>query len=498
MKELVDELKKRRLCVIGLGGKSGKSMLRFLATHNLHAICIDESPVDKLHQDLLSLVDKVSTSKRDLIGVSLNDSNLELQSDLILLSPGVARSKKFIANAIQQGVEIWSEIEIAYRLHPRPIIAITGTDGKSTTTSLTAHLLQISGESAVACGNIGLPFLDVQIENISQVPVVELSSYQLESVDKFSPPISVLLNIAEDHVDRYPHQNDYILAKLRIFKKDNGFSLLRLEEWEKFPVVRDFFHEFADKVGEKIFYLGLFESEEALQKVLRAYSNIFCFFALIKDDDFHNIDLTIALSDGTKKSFRNISKNYFLRGHHNLENLAFAITMTYLFHLSYSIDPNRSLALTGLESFKGLPHRFERVGSFQGIDIYNDSKATTFQAAERAVLSLQGQRIFLIAGGRGKGVDIAIFAEAVAMEISALIAIGETADELLSSFQEKNLNLKGFHASSLREAVLWGKGNCHKGDALLFSPGFASFDMFANFEQRGESFRELIYEIFTE
>lgn len=541
----INELRTKSILLLGLNGKSAKSVLSFFSENGIKAVCGDEAEMSRISTENLNLMSKVCEEGNQFFSLNLDAPCPQLSSysfDLIIIAPGLPLAKNYLQMMLAKGVPVFTEIELAYRIYPQPLIAITGTDGKSTTTSLTEFILRALGLQAKACGNIGLPYLDIAAKNLmisnsakdenntnlghkklslmpgQTFPIVELSSYQLESVSSFQPVVGALLNIAEDHIDRYDDINGYITAKLNIFHQNISTPVLRLQDLEDYDVIKNFFIE-KESLKKAVFFVGIFASQMEVSEKLnlqlltikRNFSGIqqtdLHFFYFIEDHFFirqysfaeKNEHRDIISSSAILWQLKNLKENFPLSGNHNWENLAFSLAIVYffLFHFgkAHILDEAQGM-INELKKFQGLAHRFEQIKNFQGIEIINDSKATTFQATIRAVKSLQGRSVILIAGGRGKGGDSSILGRELASNIKHLICIGEMAEEIKNSFLKEAFPGRVSMAKDLEEAVKIAKKNAASGDAVLFSPAFSSFDMFKNFEDRGHQFRKLVETIF--
>lgn len=370
--------------------------------------------------------------------------------DMVLPSPGVPLDIPVIQAAMQRGIEVMGDIELFYRLHPElTYVAITGTDGKTTTTTLT-HAIMRSERDARVGGNIGTPIFDLE-EELSQdtVIVLELSSFQLEEIRDFHPRIAAFLNIAEDHLDRYPDMAAYLAAKKRIFRNMDraDTAIINLDSSSYPDMVRDV--------------------EACLQVFSRQDYRADAYFD--GQTIFHYQRPLLETSD------------IKLIGVHNMENIMAAVLMARSLGIS-----EKSIQKT-LAVFQGLPHRLEFVGNIRGVEYYNDSKSTTVNSLQKALESFQ-QPVHLIAGGRDKGLDFSSLKDLVQEKLKNLILIGEAADKIDQALS--------FHpaqrARSMQHAVELARELADPGDVVLLSPGCASFDMYKNYEERGDDFRRQV------
>jgi UDP-N-acetylmuramoylalanine--D-glutamate ligase len=374
---------------------------------------------------------------------------------LIVVSPGVDLSIDPIQRAIQHGVRVISEIELAYQFIHVPIIAVTGTNGKTTTTLLIGEMLKEDGRKVGVGGNLGEPMvLFADGKDRWEVLVVEISSFQLEAIEDFRPRISVLLNITEDHLDRYPSYAEYIGAKLRIFANQNSGDVAVLNGDD--PIVMGF----REKVKAKKVLFSLQEKSDE-----GAFSN----------------DQRISLRLGEKREEYSLVRAP-LKGVHNVENMMAALTAARLFGCS------KKAIQTVLDRFKGLEHRLEFVREMGGVRFYNDSKGTNVGSVVKSLQSFS-EPVILIAGGKDKNGDLAPLQELIRKRVKHLILIGEAKERM-------NRELGGLTdtvmAKTLEEAVLLAHQKGKPGEAVLLSPACSSFDMFKDYKERGTVFKEAV------
>lgn len=378
-----------------------------------------------------------------------------LRQDLIVLSPGVDPNIEPVQEALKKGIPVISEIELAYHFLKAPLIAITGTNGKTTTTLLTGEMLKEEGKRVGIGGNVGEPLiLFADGKEPWEVLVVEISSFQLERIEKFRPRCAVLLNITEDHLDRYPNYNAYIQAKLRIFENQTieDWAILNRDD----PVVMSSL----DKIfGKKLFFTMGKAIEEG------AFSNGEEIFLRI-----HSIEERYSLKETP------------LKGVHNIENMMAAILAARLFGCSPRTIQNV------LKRFQGLEHRLEFVREIGGVRFYNDSKGTNVGSVVKSLQSFS-EPVILIAGGKDKKTDLSPLKDLIQKRVKRLILIGEARERMaqeLGSFTET------IKAESLEEAVTLAYQTSKPGDVVLLSPACSSFDMFKDYRERGNIFKELV------
>lgn len=379
-------------------------------------------------------------------GVEILD---EVKPDVVLPSPGVPLTIPLVQEAQKRGIEVFGDIELFYRFHPEVYYyGITGTDGKTTTTTL-AHALISAYKPALVGGNIGLPIFEHEgaVSTIKEM-VLELSSFQLEEIVHFRPKIAAFLNLAEDHLDRYPDMKAYLEAKKRIFmnQTEDDIAIVNADS--------PFFEEIIRGVKSRLL---TFSRTKKADMIFREGSIYYQDILLIKQEEL------------------------LLKGVHNIENVMAASLVAL-----YAGVPIDSLRQT-LRTFHGLEHRLEPVANSHGIEVYNDSKATTVNALQKALESFE-KPVILIAGGLDKGLDFTLVRDLVHQKAKTVILIGQATEKIAEAWQFPT-TLK---ASSLEEAVYLALEKATSGDVILFSPGCASFDMFKNYEERGKVFKELV------
>ena len=443
------ELRNKKVLVVGLA-RTGVAVARFLAAQGAEIIVTDMKDADALQPYLDQL--------RDLnidYQLGYHDKYSFLMVDLIVVSPGVPMDIKPLLLARSQRREIISEIELASIFISAPMVAITGTNGKTTTTTLTGEIFRGSGFSTFVGGNIDPPLIELLTsgETVDRV-VVELSSFQLEAVKTFHPKVAVLLNITEDHLDRYETFQEYIDAKLHIFDNQtpDDFAVLNIDD----PLVA----AVQGKISSRVLPMS------RLQR--------------LDEGIFFNDGVITFLWDGIEEKFS--TADFKLQGVHNLDNIMAALASTLL--MGCPADK----ALAAVNSFKGLPHRMEFVRSVNGAAYYEDSKGTNVGSVVKSLESFPG-KITLIAGGKDKGGDYAPLADLVRERVKHLILLGEAKDrikEALGALTDTRL------VESLEEAVLISRELTEPGGVVLFSPACSSFDMFSNYKERGERFQALV------
>ncbi len=448
------DLRNKKVLVVGLA-KTGLAAVRFLMEKGA-IVSASESKNEEEMKEVASALNGCSISTEwggHTVGHFLNQ-------DLIVLSPGVDPTLEPIQKALNQGVEVISEIELASRFIHVPMIAITGTNGKTTTTLLIGEMLKEEGKRAGVGGNVGEPLiLFAEGGDQWEVLVVEVSSFQLEGIDTFRPRCSVLLNITEDHLDRYSSYEDYIEAKLRIFKNQEPGDLAILN-WDDPIVMRH-----TKRVRAKTFFFSLRET--------------------VKEGSFFNREEVLLRLSGKEETYS--LRQSPLKGIHNVENMMAAILAARLFGSS------KEAVQKVLNRFRGLEHRLEFVREIEGVSYYNDSKGTNVGSVVKSLQSFQ-EPVILIAGGKDKQTDLHPLREWIQRRVRRMILIGEAKERMareLGSLTDTAM------AGTMEEAVLLAHRSAKKGEVVLLSPACSSFDMFKDYKERGKVFKEAVQRIST-
>lgn len=387
-----------------------------------------------------------------------NPDEIACAQDLIVLSPGIPCDLPFIAAAEKAGIEVISEVELAYRLTPCPITAITGTNGKTTTTTLTGEIMKTAYSGTAVVGNIGIPYSE-EVERLTEKDwvVAEISSFQMEKAKEFHPHISAVLNITPDHLNRHKTMDVYIAMKERVFAKQTAADFCILNHGDETC------RKMADKTAAKVFF---FDSSETLAEGIYLDGDaIEVRWGAINETLIHVDELQIL-------------------GVHNYENVMAAAAMGIC--AGIALDTIRAV----LKGFAGVAHRIEYVATVDGVDYYNDSKGTNVDASIRAVLAMK-KPIVLIGGGYDKGSSFDEWTKLFPGRVKHLVLIGVTAPKVRASAEKF-----GFTAISdcetFEEAVDLCREKAEDGDCVLLSPACASWGMFDNYEQRGDMFKEQV------
>ena len=453
-----DTLHTASVTVVG-GARSGRAVARLLAEAGASVFVTEHGPPTKGIEGML-----------DDIGASYEfggHTSRALNADFMVVSPGVPTQANILQQSRRAGLPVYSEIEAASWFCEAPIVAITGTNGKTTTTSLTGHVFRTAFDGTdrevIVAGNIGYPFSDyVRDAQAQDVVVLEVSSFQLDHVDTFRPRVSVILNITPDHLDRYDHDfNAYAQSKFRIFAQQ--------------------------RTGDTVIYNA---DDELVREYVRHQAARRDTFTALGISIRHPVEHGAFLSDDTLQ-FRIKNRNrplmpasdLALRGPHNLYNSLAAAVSARVMELQD--DTIRQ----SLSSFEGVPHRLESVAEIDGVLFVNDSKATNVNAVWYALESFD-QPIVLIAGGRDKGNDYDALKPLVRERVRGVVAMGESADTVMDELGRESKCAA--QASTMEDALSKARSLAQHGDVVLLSPACSSFDMYENYEERGDTFRRLV------
>jgi len=434
--------------------------VRVLRARGATVFATDEKPRGELAETIASVEE---TGARFVAPSQLDEIVERLTS--AVLSPGVPLNSPVVIAVQDRAVPVLGEIELAYRLCKAPIIAVTGTKGKSTTTALIGHLLRSCGKSVRVGGNIGNPLIDEAVEaHVADWVVAEVSSFQLETIRAFKPRVAVLLNIAPDHLDRYHSMDEYAEAKFRIFANQAS---------------DDYFVGNLD--DERIAGLDVSKSERAIRSRQ-------LWFTLGDRRENATIymageNVVYAPISGDPRPVTVMSKHEIpLAGMHNVQNVMAALLA------AYAVGCETAALRAAVMNFKAMPHRLERVDEIDGVLFVDDSKSTN-PGSVVAALRAYDRPIVLIAGGRAKGTDFVEMGVAIRQRAKALVVIGEAGGDIAQQAQ----GVQTAHAGTLAEAVTRARELAVAGDVVLLSPGCASFDMFRSAEDRGEKFAAAVH-----
>jgi len=445
------QLRGKRVTVLG-AGKSGLASVRLLLKRRAKVFLSDSGPKEK-HTDTIAELEG--------LGVPFefgSNTHLVLEADMIVTSPGVPLTIPILDLARSKNIPIIGEIELAAGFAEAPIVAITGTNGKTTTTALTAEIFKDAGWNTVTAGNIGTAFADTVEEAIGEkaVNVLEVSSFQLDTIKDFRPKVSALLNITPDHLDRYKNYEAYIQSKFRITENQKGHDIFVYNHDDE--VIRSF----ADSLSIRTYGFSLTEP--------------------MKNGAFVENDELIIRIGREKESVIPIAK-IGIPGPHNLMNAMAATLIARAMGIEFD-----SIRKT-LQRFKGVEHHIEFVRDLKGVKYYNDSKATNVDSVKYALQSFK-EPIVLIAGGKDKGNDYKAIKELVKEHVKAIVTVGDGAAKIEKFFKD----IVPLHSAghSMEKAIELARDAAASGDVVLLSPACASFDMFDNYEHRGRVFKEIV------
>jgi UDP-N-acetylmuramoylalanine--D-glutamate ligase len=432
----------KNVAVLG-AGLSGTAAALLLRSEGAAVAVLDSADESKLLKSTLENLRANGVTVRTGSAAETDASSY----DLLVLSPGIDPASPLAANFASRNIETIGELELGWRSVDVPVIAITGTNGKTTTTELLAQMLNACGQNTIACGNIGKPLCEVALEDRDlDVLTVEVSSFQLETITTFRPSISVWLNFAPDHLDRYRSVAEYRAAKLRIFDYQTSEDIAVLNAGESLPKIA------------------------ARPVTFSAYTDR-ADFRLEGGSIVYENRPVLRMAD-TK-----------LRGSHNIENIMATLAVGVARGLTFEqmVPP--------LQSYVPRPHRCEFVRDVGGVSYINDSKATNLDAVEKALLA-QNRKVVLIAGGKDKGFTFETLLPLVSEKARRVILIGEMATRICHDWKEA---VPCDIANSLADAVERAHAVAEEGEVVLFSPGTSSFDMFKSYADRGDQFRALVH-----
>jgi UDP-N-acetylmuramoylalanine--D-glutamate ligase len=445
------QLKNKRVLVVGLG-RSGVAAAIFLKEQGARVTVSDTKTQAELQKEIPELLDR---------GISLeagrHGERTFRDQDLIVVSPGVPSDQPQLQQARALGIPVIGEVELACRFLQGKVIAITGSNGKTTTTTLIGEILSKSGRKALVGGNIGTPVISLAGQSSADtLLVLEISSFQLETIERFRPWIATILNITPDHLDRHHTFEAYVDAKARIFENQQA---------EDFAVLNADDPASAGLKGRVKAKLCWFSRRQPVESG-----------AWVKGDQ-------IIFSSGGKETSVLPVSDIRLKGSHNLENVLAAVCVTML----AGCGPDQ--VRKAVAEFQGVEHRLELVANPGGVAFYNDSKATNVDATLKALESFP-RNIHLILGGKDKGSDYTVLNTLLRQRVKAVYLIGAAADKIKSHIQGST---RIVHSGTLDRAVHQAFDSAAAGDIVLLAPACASFDQFENYEERGRVFKDLVH-----
>jgi UDP-N-acetylmuramoylalanine--D-glutamate ligase len=449
-----EEIKNTKFAVLG-AGKSGLAITKLLLKNGAKEILL----TDEKELNIGSINIEAENLKTEFGGFTSSILNY----DVIIKSPGIPPSNEILIKARNNSKRVYSEVEAASWFCSAPIIGITGTNGKTTTTVLIGEIFKNAGYKTFVCGNVGKAFSEI-VGDVTKdsVVVLELSSFQLEDIEELNPNVSILLNITPDHIDWHETFENYLNAKLKISKNHTSNDLL-------------------------IFNYD----DETLRNKLKGYKKNIAAISLNEDLQESEFNSGAYIKDGMLYYFNKeknqlddvaMRKDVYLKGNHNMYNVLASIVAAKKFGISCDDIENT------LEEFKGVEHRIEFVRELNGVSYYNDSKATNIDALIVALQTFE-KNIVLILGGKDVNNDYNVVKDLINERVKEIIAIGSSKDKINDFFSSFK---KVYKADSYEEAVNYAQKIGNEGDTVLLSPACKSFDMFNNFEERGEKFKELV------
>jgi len=444
------ELKNKRVLVVGLG-RSGVAAAFFLQEHGARVTVSDSKTQAQLQGEIPALLDR---------GISVetgrHGERTFRDQDLIVVSPGIPADQPQLQQARLRGIPVIGEVELAFRFLKGKVVAITGSNGKTTTTTLTGEIFAGSGRKTLVGGNIGTPVISLAGQSSpDSLVVLEISSFQLETVEQFRPWVAAILNITPDHLDRHRTLQVYVDAKARIFENQQAgdFALLNADD----PTCVE------------------------LKPRLRAAVYWFSRKQAVENGAFVQEGKIIFRTDGVETPVMPVS-DIQLKGAHNLENVLAAVCMGMI----AGCAPEQVRA--AVAAFRGVEHRLELAGTLRGVAFYNDSKATNVDATIKALESFPGN-IHLILGGKDKGSDYTALNPLLRERTKGAYLIGAAAEKIGSQIQGAT---RMVYSGTLEHAVHQAFEAAAPGDVVLLAPACASFDQFDNYEHRGRTFKELV------
>ena len=440
------EIKGKKVLVLGLA-RTGRECARFLAQRGASVRVTDVRSEEELKQEMETLA---ALPIRYFLGGE--DPDWLEGVDIIVPSPGVPAENVLLKEGSRRGIKILSEIEFACRFLPAPLVAITGTNGKSTTTTLVGEMLKASGGKVFVGGNIGTPLIGF-VGGDWEWGVVEVSSFQLEWIEEFRPRISVLLNLTEDHLDRYPNFRAYCQAKQRIFEAQAANDIAILSRDDRLV------WEMRKRIRARVVSFGFSEVDDGVFVAARE----------------------MIWRDGSREEKFPLSR-VKIQGVHNVENMMAAIAA------AKSAGVSASAIQKVLEDFPGLEHRLEFVREKDGVRYYNDSKGTNVGAVVKSLASFSDP-VILLAGGVDKGGDYGILRQEIRQKVRRLVLFGEAQEIIARALGDLTETVI---VENLEAAVGDAFAHARAGEVVLLSPACSSFDMFRNYAERGQVFKSLV------
>lgn len=437
-------------------GKSGLCATALLARNHENVILFDEN--ETINKD--ELLERIECEDKTNVQVYIGKLTDEMLSDIdaMVISPGIPTDAPFALQVKEKGIPVLSEIELAYLYEKGTVVAITGTNGKTTTTTLVGEIMKAHNDKTFVVGNIGIPYTSLcDKTSADSVTVAEISSFQLETIHTFKPHVSAILNITPDHLNRHYTFENYANCKLDITK------------------------------NQELTDYAIFNYDDPDTRSRANMSNVKkIFFSRIEilEEGVFVVDGNIVVREAEKETVVLAVEDIKLLGVHNLENVLAAVAMTY--YMGVPVETIKKVCC----EFMGVEHRIEYVKTVDGVAYYNDSKGTNPDAAIKAVLAMT-KKTYLIGGGYDKKSTYDEWILSFGDKVKCLVLIGETADAIEACARSHGFT-NVVRATDLEEAVKYCHANAKEGEAVLLSPACASWDMFKSYEQRGNLFKEYV------
>ena len=448
-----NKLKNQTVLVVGTG-ISGIGAAKLLLEAQAKPILFDGNE----KTDPEEVIAKLGVGVQIPVYVGTLPKKVEDWIELVVISPGVPVDSAFVQSFAARGITVWGEVELAYAFERGNVLAITGTNGKTTTTALTGEIMRAYTEQVFVVGNIGTSYTSTVMQATSDsVTVAEISSFQLETIESFRPKVSAVLNITPDHIDRHHSFDNYIAVKERI----------SLNQTEEDTIVLNYEDEvtrgFGERTRAKVVY---FSSARKLSEGFYLKDDIIC-----------------KAVNGSSKPLLNVHDTLLL-GTHSFENIMAAMAMTDAYGVPMDV------ILSAVKVFCAVEHRIEYVATKNGVDYYNDSKGTNVDAAIKGIQAMV-KPTYLIGGGYDKGATYDAWIEAFGGKVKELILLGATREAIAECAKAHGFRKIVFE-ESLEDAIAYIAEKASEGDAVLLSPACASWGMFKNYEERGRVFKELV------
>lgn len=442
---------KNNIIIVGLG-KTGFCVLDYFIKQDVN-IQVFDSKTD-YDSDKIA---KLSSNKNVIFNLGKNPTGDE-EADMVVMSPGISLDLEFVKKFISRNIEVTGEIELSYRYGKGRFVGITGTNGKTTTTTLVGDIFKAYKSDTKVVGNIGYPALEqAVVSDTDTFLITELSSFQLESIKTFRPYISAILNITEDHLNRHKTMSEYMKAKFRIFENQSSDEFLVLNYDDELLRLSQ------SEIKPKIIYFSRRE--------------------ILKEGIFVENEQIVACIGNTKEYIMDV-KDILLLGQHNLENVLAAVSIAVLAGIDKSIIKQEVM------NFRGVEHRLELVRTYNDVNYINDSKATNPDSSIKA-LEAMNTPVVLIAGGMDKQSDYSSFIDSCIPKVKHLILLGETKDVIEKTAISKGL-VNITKVEDMKQAVDVAFLKAKEGDTVLLSPACASWDMYESFEHRGKDFKNCV------